>query len=66
VFAQLSRRLGSSENGAVAANVVRMNDARRAACNPVADDIADDQRGGILGFLSHQATAGPARRRPLG
>jgi len=34
VFAQLSRRQGSSENGAVAANVVRMNAARRAACRP--------------------------------
>ena len=34
VFAQLSRRPGSSENGAVAANVVRMNAARRAACKP--------------------------------
>ena len=54
VFAQLSRRAGSSENGAVAANAVRTNAARRAACNAVADDVADDQDGGVLRPLGHQ------------
>ena len=54
VFAQLSRRQGSSENGAVAANVVRTNAARRARLQTVADDIADDEHGGILRPLSHQ------------
>ena len=39
---------GSSENGAVAANVVRTNAARRAACKPVPDDVADDQHGRVL------------------
>ena len=34
VLAQLSSRHGSSEKGAVAANVVRTNAARRPACRP--------------------------------
>ena len=54
VFAQLSRRQGSSENGAVAANAVRTNAARRAGLQPVADDVADDQHGGVLRPFGHE------------
>ena len=54
VLAQLSRRHGSSENGAVAANAVLTNAARRAACRPWPDDVADDQQGGLLRPLGHE------------
>ena len=54
VFAQLSSRAGSSENGAVAANAVRTNAARRAGVHAVADDVADDQDGGVLRPLGHE------------
>jgi hypothetical protein len=52
VFTQLSRRHGSSENGAVAANAVRTNAARRPAGKPWPTTSPTTSTAGILRPLS--------------
>ena len=54
VLAQLSSWRGSSEKGAVAANTVRTNAARRAGLQAVPDDVADDQQRGVLRALGDE------------